>query len=75
MKTTIISEGITLTATRKTTNRITTRLEQERKRVEDEQFFFNQLQECRKVAEETGDWDVYSDLYKDYYGVRPRWGF
>ena len=20
-----------------------------------------------------GDWDLYSDLYKDLYGIRPRW--
>ena len=75
MKTITISEGITLTATNKTTHKISTRLEQERKRIEDEQFLYNQLQECRKVAEETGDWSVYSDLYKDLYGVRPRWEF
>ena len=24
-------------------------------------------------AYEEEDWDLYSDLYKDLYGVRPRW--
>lgn len=24
-------------------------------------------------AFEEGDWDLYSDLYKDLHGIRPRW--
>jgi hypothetical protein len=24
-------------------------------------------------AYEEEDWDLYSDLYKDLYGIRPRW--
>lgn len=26
-----------------------------------------------KCGEETGDFSFYSDVYKDVYGVRPRW--
>ena len=26
-----------------------------------------------EYAADIGDWDLYSDLYKDLYGVRPRW--
>ena len=26
-----------------------------------------------EYAANIGDWDLYSDLYKDLYGVRPRW--
>ncbi len=73
MKTISISEGITLTATNKTVNKISRSLDEERKRIEDEQFFWNQLQDAEKAAMETGDWSVYSDLHKDYYGFRPRW--
>ncbi len=73
MKTVQISEGITLTATNKTANKISTQLSEERQRIHDEQFFYNQLKDAERTAEETGDWSVYSDLYKDFYGVRPRW--
>lgn len=31
------------------------------------------LREALAYAEEVGDWDMYSDVYKDLYGVRPRW--
>lgn len=31
--------------------------------------FFAYLEELRKA----GDWDTYSDLYKDRYGIRPHW--
>lgn len=26
-----------------------------------------------EAARNSGDWDYYSDVYKDIYGVRPRW--
>lgn len=48
--------------------------EEERKAWEEDRFFFNQLQEVHKQCLETDDpmlWDIYSDLYKDYWGVRP----
>ncbi len=41
---------------------------------DEDMFFWNQLQEVYRRCVETGDpnsWEVYSDLYKDYYGVRP----
>lgn len=69
MKTIEIANGITLTATDAT---IAT-YEAERKAIEDEMFFERQLREEEAVARATGDWSVYSDLYKDMYGVRPRW--
>ena len=30
-------------------------------------------QEALERAYSEGDWDLFSDLYKDLYGVRPRW--
>ena len=29
--------------------------------------------EAIQRASAEGDWDLYSDLYKDLYGIRPRW--
>ncbi len=29
--------------------------------------------EAIQRAADEGDWDLYSDLYKDLYGIRPRW--
>ena len=26
-----------------------------------------------EYAADVGNWDLYSDLYKDLYGMRPRW--
>ena len=37
---------------------------------------WNDMQEAYRRARESDDpmdWDIYSDLYKDYYGVRPRY--
>ena len=31
------------------------------------------LREALAYAEEVGDWDMYSDVFKDLYGFRPRW--
>lgn len=31
------------------------------------------LEMAAAVGRETGDWSFYSDVYKDVYGVRPRW--
>lgn len=69
MKTIEIANGITLTATDATI----AAYEAERKAIEDEMFFENQLREEEAVARATGDWSVYSDLFKDMYGIRPRW--
>ena len=41
---------------------------------EEDQFFWNQLREVYHKCLETDDpvlWSIYSDLHKDYYGVRP----
>lgn len=52
--------------------------EEERQRIlkeeEEDRFFWNQLREVRRKCLETNDpmlWSIYSDLHKDYYGVRP----
>ena len=26
-----------------------------------------------QTARDNGDWDLYSDLFKDLHGIRPRW--
>ena len=69
MKTIEIAAGITLTATEATI----AAYEAECKAIEDEKFFENQLREEEAVARATGNWEVYSDLYKSMYGIRPRW--
>ena len=33
----------------------------------------DELRAGLEYAAGLGDWDLYSDLYKDLYGVRPRW--
>ena len=50
-------------------------LETERKALEDEHKAWESVRVARQRAEQTNDpmdWSIYSDLYKDYYGVRPR---
>lgn len=39
----------------------------------EEERLESELFEALRYAEEVGDWDLYSDIYKDLYGVRPRW--
>ena len=44
------------------------------KEEEEDRFFWNQLQEVYHECLKTNDpalWDIYSDLHKDYWGVRP----
>ena len=39
-------------------------------------YWEDQVNEALAVARKSGDprdWEVYSDLYKSVYGVRPRW--
>lgn len=36
-------------------------------------FWEQQLREEEAVARATGNWEVYSDLFKSLYGIRPRW--
>ena len=55
------------------TNETADTIQRELKAYEEERFFERQLREEEAVARATGDWSVYSDLYKDMYGIRPRW--
>ena len=50
-------------------------LEEERRAIEDEQNAWEAQHKAYLVACETNDpidWSIYSDLYKDWCGVRPR---
>jgi hypothetical protein len=50
------------------------RLERERKAIEDERRAYEQMHRAYEVACRTNDpidWSIYSDLYKDCFGVRP----
>ena len=50
--------------------------EEEQRAIEDERRAWEDMRDARRRAEETNDpidWSVYSDLYKDCYGVRPRY--
>lgn len=75
MRTIVICADVTLTASEKTIRAYEAELaeirtEQEAQKAEREwrRKAFAWLQE----ANESGDWDLYSDLYKDLFGVRPR---
>ena len=61
--------GVTFHLTTKTYVRV--RRQQAAERAE--RFWFDQLRDEWVIAHHTGNWDVYSDLYKSMYGVRPRW--
>ena len=61
--------GVTFHLTTKTYVRVQRQQATERA----ERFWFDQLRECEAEARKTGNWGVYSDLYKSMYGVRPRW--
>lgn len=61
---------VTFVLTESTYDEIQRKIEEE----EEDMFFFNQLREVYKECLETDDpmlWSIYSDLYKDYWGVRP----
>ncbi len=50
-------------------------LEAERKAIEDERRAWEDMHRAYEIASRTNDpmdWSIYSDLYKDCYGVRPR---
>ena len=49
------------------------RIQRRRAAEKAERFWFDQLKAEEAETRETGNWDVYSDLYKSMYGVRPRW--
>lgn len=70
MQTIIIAEGITLTATQSTIDAY----EAELAAIEAERREAQQLYELWQVLQTMERSDpLYSDLYKDVYGVRPRW--
>ena len=51
-------------------------LEEERKAIEDERKAWENMHKALERAEQTNDpmdWSIYSDLFKDCYGVRPRY--
>lgn len=51
-------------------------LEEERKAIEDERNAWENMHKALERAEQSNDpvdWAIYSDLYKDCYGVRPRY--
>ena len=51
-------------------------LEENRKAIEAEQNAWEEMREVLKRAEQSNDpmdWSIYSDLYKDCFGVRPRY--
>ena len=65
MRTIIIATDITLTASEK----VIRKYEKELDEIRWEKEAYRLLEE----AYNNEDWDFYSDLYKDLYGVRPRW--
>lgn len=70
MQTIIIAEGITLTATQSTIDTYKAELAA----IEAERREAQQLYELWQVLQTMERSDpLYSDLYKDVYGVRPRW--
>ena len=71
MKTIIIIEGVTLTAAQSTIDRYLAEVaeaEAERRNRETEM-------KLRRWLADPANWhdECYSDIYKDVYGVRPRW--
>lgn len=75
MRTIVICADVTLTASEKTIRAY----EAELAEIRAEQEAWDAEREWRRKAlvwlqkaYEEGDWGLYSDLYKDLYGVRPR---
>lgn len=64
--TTLIYKGVTFTLCNPQTIAL---IREEIEREEWERSTWEAIQ--RASANE--DWDLYSDLYKDLYGIRPRW--
>lgn len=71
MKTIIIIEGVTLSATQSTIDRFLT----EKADAEAERLDYEAEMKLRRwLADPANRHDeCYSDIYKDVYGVRPRW--
>ena len=75
MRTIVICTDITLTASEKTIRAYEAELAEIRAEQEAqtaEQAWHEAAFICLQNAYESGDWDLYSDLYKDLFGVRPR---
>ena len=64
--TTLVYNGVTFTLCNPQTIAL---LHEEMRREEWERSTWEAIQK----ASAEGDWDLYSDLYKDLYGIRPRW--
>ena len=67
MRTITICEGVTLTASEKTLRRYETQKVELAAEQRWRKNAFRWLEEAYK----SGDWDLYSDLHKDIFGVRP----
>jgi len=72
MRTIIIATDITLTATEKTIREYEAELAKTQELLK-EMEWKRQAWKALHEAYENEDWGLYSDLYKDLYGVRPRW--
>lgn len=70
MRTIIIAEDITLTASEKTIREYEKELAEVQAMLE-ERRWERQMRKAIEEAYENEMWDFYSDLYKDVYGVRP----
>ena len=71
--TTMMIKGVRFTVTDTTAAEIKRDLdayETERREFERDR---DDLANAEAIARETGDWSYYSDVYKDIYGIRPRW--
>lgn len=58
--------------TEKTANHILAELQE----LEDDRQAWLNVQRAYEIACKSDDpmaWSIYSDVFKDYYGVRPRW--
>ncbi len=74
MRTIVICADVTLTASEKTIRAYEAELAKIRAEQEAqtaEQAWYEAAFICLQNAYESGDWDLYSDLYKDLFGVRP----
>lgn len=72
MRTIIILEDVTLTATEKTIREYEAELAEAQELLA-EMDWERQARKALHEAYKNGDWGLYSDLHKDLYGVRPRW--
>ena len=62
-----INPNVTLIASQKTVGEISYQFDEEKAKEDWEMQMCIDLENARK----SGDWDLYSDLHKDMFGVRP----